>query len=213
MENRNRLYTTLEFHVATPVAPSARAEEAVALLQSIGVADAAIVGRAPALTAKRLVGDWTFMPWDQDTCQLPPMAWQSMIALTQASIPPDGWALGHEPKKVREDVLRPAKARVVSAWTTVKTQWKKFQTAATPVAQQAAVTTKQWAVAAAPVALDFSKVVLKTTVVAAGALGMIALCSLGLMGSLLLADPILYALFPADDGGDPVWVICARWKA
>jgi hypothetical protein len=38
-----------------------------------------------------------------------------------------------------------------------------------------------------------------------------ALGVLGVLGSILLADPILFAIFDADDGGDPVWVEVARW--
>jgi hypothetical protein len=229
MENKIRLFNTLEFLVATPVAPLAQAEEAVALLQSIGATEAAITGRASVLTEKRVVEDWTFMPWDQDTCPLPPIAWQRMIALQQAGIIPVSYVIAHEPIKHASEVLLPAKTQVVGGWDQAKAQMAKFQAAATPVAQQAVKSTKQWAetakpvarqvaedakqwaVAAAPVTWQLTKVMAKATVAVAGALGVLTLGAIGLMTSVLLVDPILFALLPVDDGGDPVWVVVARW--
>lgn len=229
MEIGNRLYYTLEFRVATPVALSAQAEEAVALLQSMGAKEATTVGRASVLTEKRVVEDWTFMPWDQDTCPLPPIAWQRMIALQQAGIIPVSYVIAHEPIKHASEVLLPAKTQVVGGWDKAKAQMAKFQAAATPIAQQAvkssklwaetakpvaqqmAEDAKQWAVAAAPVVWQLTKVMAKATVVAAGALGVLTLGAIGLMTSVLLVDPILFALLPVDDGGDPIWLVIARW--
>jgi hypothetical protein len=79
------------------------------------------------------------------------------------------------------------------------------------VAKQTADAARDFAVAAAPVALEIGKVALKVTTVAAAATGVVMLGALSMVGMALAADPILFVLLPADDGGDPVWVVVARW--
>jgi hypothetical protein len=207
----NVKYGFKEFVVDIPVATATLADRAVALLQQAGANEAAYTGRAPVLTAKQIVDDWTFMPYDEDTCTMPAIAWQRIILLQQAGIVPISYVIGHEPVKKPAQALMPAKVKMEEGWNIAKSRLTELKSAATPVAQQAAESAKRWAVAAAPVALGLAKVTLVATGVAVASMSVLALATVGAAASVLAIDPCLYALLPAEDGGDPHWVLVARW--
>jgi hypothetical protein len=232
MKNQEFVYARSNSRPARPAAPSsqnasaqtasAQAAMAVMVLTAMGATEAKIVGRAPIPKAEVDVQGWKFRPWDQDTCDLPPIAWQRLLVLHQAGIRPVGYVIAHEPEP---EALAPARTQLADGLTQAKTQLAVWRKKATPVAQRAAAGTrdfaqqakpiviqtaqglKEFAVAATPVAIAAGK----AAVMAAGVLGAVALGAVGVLAYAMAVDPILFVCLPADDGGDPVWVEVARW--
>lgn len=230
MKIQKSVYTTSDFRPASPAAPSAQAALAIVVLSAMGASEVRVMGRARVPATDTLVEGWTFRRWDQDTCDLPPVAWQRMVALHRAGVQVVDYVIAHEPKpQAKEVMLVPAKQQVLEGWSQAKGQLTEFRSAAAPVARKTAdevkafavaakpvakrtaEEVKAFAVAATPVAITIGKAAVAATAVAAVAVGAVALGAIGVLGYALAADPVLFAALPADDGGLPVWIEVARW--
>jgi len=192
-------------------APAAQVSAtAVLVLATLG-ARAKMLGRAPMLTSDRTINGWTFRRWDEDSSWLPPVAWKQIVAINGVGVKPLGYVILHEPEPRPADKLGPAKEELASGWSKAKERMVAFGTAAAPVARTTAEKTKALVVASAPVALAVGKGLVKAAGITALAVGALILGVLGIVANILIADPVLIAVVPADDGGDPVWIEIARW--
>ncbi len=179
-------------------APSAQAQAVLTLMGNLNL-PAQYLGRAPMPTEIVELEDWTIKPWLLDDTALPPVAWKPVVALGEAGIKPLGYVILHEKVKKPEVAQLPPPSKPAKPpidWPAAWAKVREVGVAATPMLLAAAKTTAEVAVAA-------------VKVMAVGTVMM-----LGLVATVLAADPVLVVVMapdPDDPNQLPIWLELARW--
>jgi hypothetical protein len=214
MKTQKPMYKS-DFRPTQPQAPSAQAALVLAVLATMDAPQRhRIVTRAPLPHTPVELKNATLVPWQLDTCPLPPEAWKPIVALQLAGVKPLGYVIGHERKPtVKEVVTAPVRAQLTDRLRQTKAHVDNLRAQAGPIARKAAQRANDLAETVEPTMVMIGKAAVKAApMVAAAALAM-TLGTLGVLAYAIAADPILFCLVAADDGGDPVWIEIARWFA